>query len=160
MAKAVHGIKNVETIGGHVKYSIEEVFGMSSIVAKMKEIPELTAIKGCTGNQIMEAQKALDMAFPEEYIDYVKAFGCIDFIATEWTGLNIEGRLNTVTATLAERKTNPAFPRGFFVLEDLAMDMKKVIVNEAGEVFLIQGDSREKICNSISDYLAICRKRA
>ena len=157
--REVHGIRNVETIGKHVKYSMEEVFVMSNIVAKMREIPELCGFKACTGKQIMEAQETLDMTFPEEYIDYVKAFGCIDFTATEWTGLNIEGRLNTVTATLAEREVNPAFPRNFFVLEDLAMDSKKVIVNEAGEVFLMQGGSREKICNSISDYLDMCRKR-
>lgn len=160
MERAAHGIGNVEIIGERVKRSIEEVCIMSNIVAKIKEIPELTAIKGCTVKQVVEAQEALNMVFPEEYIDYVRAFGCIDFIATEWTGLNIKGRLNTVEATEAERSINSAFPRGFFVLEDLAMDAKKVIVNEKGEVFLLQWDSLSKLCGSISEYLDLCRRRA
>ena len=133
---------------------------MRDIVAKMKEIPELTVIEGCTNRQIKEAQEALNLTFPEEYMDYVKAFGCIDFTATEWTGLNIEGRLNTVVATKTEQSVNPAFPRGFFVLEDLAVDAKKAIVNEGGEVYLLQRGRWSKICDSISDYLDICRKRA
>lgn len=133
---------------------------MSDIVAKMKEIPELAVIEGCTNRQIKEAQEALNLTFPEEYMDYVKAFGCIDFTATEWTGLNIEGRLNTVVATKSEQSVNPSFPQGFFVLEDLAVDAKKAIVNEAGEVYLLQRGRWSKICDSISDYLDLCRKRA
>ncbi len=126
------------------------------IVDKIKKIKDLNFIDGCSDEQIKEAEKLLKLKFPKEYIEYVKEFGCIDFGATEWTGLNIEGELNTVEATLAEKKYNDSFPDNFFVLDDYHIDAKKIIVNESGEVFLLQYDNLTKVCNTISDYLDVC----
>lgn len=127
-----------------------------SIVDKIRLIDGLYHIAGCTDAQIEEAEKLLDLKFPMEYIDYVKGFGCIDFGSTEWTGLNIEGELNTVEATLSDKEYNKFFPDKFFVLDDYHIDDKKIIVNEIGQVFLLQYEKIEKICESISEYLEIC----
>ena len=108
-----------------------------SLIEKISKIDDLGYIDGCSEEQIKEAEELLDLKFPNEYVDYVKKFGCIDFGATEWTGLNIAGELNTVEATLAERKYNDSFPKKHFVLNDYHIDAKKIIVNEAGEVFFI-----------------------
>ncbi len=126
---------------------------MIDIVEKMQNIDDLSYIEGCSEKQIKRAQKALGIVFPSDFIKYVKMFGCIDFGATEWTGLNIKGRLNTVEATKKERQKNKNFPKGFFVLENLGIDGKKVIVNEKGEVSIIQYDSITPLCNSIIEYL-------
>lgn len=132
---------------------------MSNIVEKMKKIPDLSAIKGCSVKQIKDAQNALNIIFPDEYIEYVKAFGCIDFGSTEWTGLNIKGRLNTVDATRQEMSVNPDFPKGFFVLENLGIDAKMAIVNQKGEVYILQYDKKTYLCDSISVYLDKCIER-
>lgn len=129
---------------------------MADIVEKMKQIKDLCGIKGCSDEQILEAQEQLNLIFPKEYVDYVKEFGCIDFGSTEWTGLNIKGRLNTVDATKKEQNVNTAFPKGFFVLEDLNIDARKVIVNESGQVYYLQYEKIEFICEAISEYLDIC----
>jgi len=129
---------------------------MVSIVDKIKQIAGLGAIEGCSLKQLRDAQKELGITFPEEYVDYVRNFGCIDFGSTEWTGLNIEGRLNTVYATKNEQSVNESFPTGFFVLENLGIDAKLIIVNEVGKVYLLQYEKKELICNSISEYLDIC----
>lgn len=129
---------------------------MSRIVDKIQKIPDVSAIKGCTQEQINEAQKELGITFPPEYIDYVRQFGCIDFGATEWTGLNIEGRLNTVYATKQEMSVNPDFPKGFFVLENLGIDAKRIVVDADGKVYILQYDKLEQICDSISGYLDKC----
>ncbi len=126
------------------------------IIEKMKSIEDLGYIDGCSDEQIKEAEELLDLKFPREYIEYVKEFGCIDFGSTEWTGLNIEGELNTVEATTTEKKYNDSFPAGCFVLDDYHIDAKKIIVNESGEVFLLQYDNITKVCNTISDYLDVC----
>ena len=132
---------------------------MNGIVEKMKKIPDLSAIKGCSDEQIREAEAALGIVFPKDYTDYVRAFGCIDFGATEWTGLNIRGRLNTVDATKAEMDVNKDFPPGFFVLENLGIDAQKVIVNQQGEVFLLQYEKVTPLCGSIPEYLDMCIKK-
>lgn len=129
---------------------------MSRIVDKIQKIPDVSAIKGCTQEQINEAQKELGITFPQEYVDYVRQFGCIDFGATEWTGLNIEGRLNTVYATKQEMSVNPNFPKGFFVLENLGIDAKRIVVDADGKVYILQYDKLEQICDSISEYLDKC----
>lgn len=130
-----------------------------NIVDKIKDIPDLNHAKGCVTSQIKDAQAALNMVFPEEYIDYVKAFGAICFFGTEWTGLNVQGYLNTVEATKMEKSVNESFPDGFFVLEDMGIDAKKAIVNEKGEVFVLQREDKEMLCKSISEYLTICIAR-
>ena len=132
---------------------------MSNIIEKMKSIKDLYGIKGCSISQLREAQEQLDLVFPDEYIDYVREFGCIDFGATEWTGLNVKGRLNTVEATKKEKSVNVAFPKGYFVLEDLNIDARKVIVNESGKVFYLQYDKIKFLCDSISENLDICIER-
>lgn len=129
---------------------------MGNIVEIIKNIPGCSAIEGCTKEQIQEAQDALDILFPDEYIAYVKEFGCIDFGSTEWTGLNIKGRLNTVTATKQEMDVNAFFPKGCFVLENLGIDAKRVIVNEKGEVYILQYDKKTYLCGSITEYLDMC----
>ena len=129
---------------------------MSNIVDKLKAIPDLSALKGCSMQQVEEAQAELGLTFPVEYVEYVREFGCVDFGATEWTGLNIKGRLNTVEATKSEMSVNADFPKGYFVLENLGIDAKRVIVNEKGEVYLLQYEKKTYLCGSISEYLDMC----
>lgn len=130
---------------------------MSTIINLMEGISDLSSMRqGCSETQLIEAEKQLGMKFPRDYVEYVRKYGCVDFGSTEWTGLNINGRLNTVVATQKEMSVNPAFPEKHFVLEDLNIDAKKIIVNEEGEIFLLQYDKRKKMCNSLVEYLKLC----
>lgn len=131
---------------------------MSLITNKINTIPDLDSLKGCTDEQIKDAEKSLGMKFPQEYIDYVKAYGCISFGSYEWTGLNVKGRLNTVEATQQEMRDNPNFPDKCFVLENTGIDAKYIVVDEDGKVYLLQGAKRLLLCNSIADYLDMCLK--
>ena len=63
---------------------------MASIVEKLNEIPQMYHAKGCTDEQIQNAEQALGISFPEDFQAYVKAYGAISFYATEWTGLNVD----------------------------------------------------------------------
>ncbi len=132
---------------------------MSNIVEKIKNIEGVSYINGCTLNQIKDAEKQLGLTFPNEYIEYVLEFGCIDFGSTEWTGLDIDGRLNTVTATEKEKSVNNNFPPKHFVIEDLCIDAKKIIVDEDGKVYCLQYEDLTPICDSLSEYLDICLKK-
>lgn len=131
-----------------------------SIVDEIKKIPKLYHAKGCATSQIMEAQKKLDITFPEEFIDYVKKYGAISFFGTEWTGLNVEGYLNVVEATKQERNINDDFPEDCFVIENQGIDGLVTVVDEKGVVYSVQYDKKEFLCNSLSEYLSICEDRA
>lgn len=130
-----------------------------NFIEKIHAIPNLCHLSGCKTNQIKAAQKELDLEFPDEFIDYVKEFGAISFLGTEWCGLNVEGYLNVVDATKSERELNKDFPKGFFVLENQAIDGILIIVNAKGDVYSYQkGNSPILVCHSISEYLDICLK--
>lgn len=131
-----------------------------NIIEKIKNIPNLHHLKGCTDIQIEEAQKELNLKFPAEYVEYVKAYGVISFYGTEWTGLNVNGYLNVVETTKEEKSRNKDFPNDCFVLENLGFENVLTIVNEKGNVFTIQiGKSPVSVCNSLSEYVDICVKR-
>ncbi|MBF1213384.1 SMI1/KNR4 family protein [Fusobacterium pseudoperiodonticum] len=132
---------------------------MTLIIEKINKIEKLYHTEGCSFKQIKEAQLELGITFPDEYIDIIKKYGAISFYGTEWTGLNVGGYLNVVSATKQEREMNSAFPLDCFVLENQGIDGLIIICNEKGEVFSIQYSKIEKIYSSISDYLDECIKR-
>lgn len=119
----------------------------------MRSIQGLFQIGGCTDEEIDAAQKALGIVFPQEYVDYVKAFGAVSFAGAEWTGLHVKGYLNVVEATEQEKSVNPDFPKDCFVLENCGIDAILTVVDQAGRVYSLQRDRREKLCDSLSDYL-------
>lgn len=131
-----------------------------SIVETIRNVPKLYHVKGCTDQQILEAEKDLNLKFSKEYIDYVKEFGAISFYGTEWTGLNIDGYLNVVQSTKQERDLNVSFPKDCYVIENEGIDGIIIASNENGTIYSIHYENVEKICNSLSEYLAECLKRS
>ena len=129
-----------------------------NIIEKIKKIEDLdTNLKGgASEEQIIRAEKRLELKFPEEYKDYVKKFGTISFLGNEWTGLNVDGYLNVVNMTEEERALNKFFPKKYFVIENIGVDRMLIISNEKGEIYTIQYDKIKFLCNSLSEYLDIC----
>ncbi|CAM3218561.1 SMI1/KNR4 family protein [Vagococcus fessus] len=128
---------------------------MTNIVEELSNIEDIFYVGGCSDSQLKEAQELLGCTFPDDYIRYVEEFGCISFDAVEWTGLNIEGRLNVVTATETERELDPNFPEKYFVLENLGIDGKMILLNEEGYVYLFQQGTTKLVADSLLDYLSL-----
>lgn len=132
---------------------------MSNIIDKIKKIPNLYHIEGCSNQQIEKAQEALGIKFTEEFKDYVKTFGAISFYGTEWTGLNVEGYLNVVEVTKQEREFNSDFPSDCIVIENQGIDGVLVVMNETGKIFTVQYEKQDFLCDSLLKYLDICIDR-
>ena len=132
---------------------------MSGIVDMIQTIPNLRHSQPCSREQLEAAQEELGLVFPPEYVEYVTTYGDIRFYATEWTGLNVKGYLNTVETTKEERELNEDFPKGFFVIENLGIDGKLAVVNESGEVFVLQYERMTPLCGSLTSYLRFCMAR-
>ncbi len=132
---------------------------VSNIVNKLNGVPNLLHLEGCVTSQIKEAQKVLNLEFPLEYIEYVKMFGVVSFYATEWTGLNVEGALNVVDATIRERQLDRTFPQKYFVLENVGIDGILTLMDESGKIYSYQCGNKALLCNSLEEYLDICLAR-
>lgn len=129
---------------------------MMNVIEKINGIPDLQHLEGCTNKQIEDAEKALGISFPDDYIAYVKAFGAISFYDTEWMGLNVDGYLNVVNATKQERELNPSFPPNFFVIENKGIDGLIVASDEQGHIYSVQYESLTMICETFGEYVDLC----
>ena len=129
-----------------------------NIVEKIKKIKdlEITSNGRASEEQIIRAEKRLNLKFSEEYKEYFKEFGAISFFGNEWSGLNIDGYFNVVNITEDERVLNESFPKKHFVVENIGVDSIFIISNEDGKIYSIQYDKIEFLCNSLSEYLDIC----
>lgn len=132
---------------------------MERIVEEISKIPKMFHAKGCSDEQVKEAEKTLKIIFPKEFVAYVKEYGAISFFATEWTGLNVGERINVVDVTKKERELNSAFPKDCFVLENQAIDGIITIVDSEGKVFALQHDKKVLLCDTILEYLKNCINR-
>ena len=108
-----------------------------NIVEKIKKIDDLDIISnnGASEEQIIRAEKRLELKFPEEYKDEVKEFGAISFLGNEWTGLNVDGYLNVVNMTEEERALNEFFPKKYFVIENIGVDRMLIISDEKVKIY-------------------------
>ena len=130
-----------------------------SIVETIRRLPDLYTTGGCTAEEVQQAQERLGLTFPRPFVDYVRTFGTISFYGTEWCGLHVTGYLNVVSATLEARSLYPHFPGGFFVLEDLRMDGKQIIVNGLGQVYALDPRSATYLFETMEQYLECCIRR-
>ena len=129
-----------------------------NIVEKIKDL-EITSNGRASEEEIIRAEKRLNLKFSKEYKEYIKEFGAISFFGNEWSGLNIDGYFNVVNMTEDERALNESFPEKYFVVENIGVDSIFIISNEDGKIYSIQYDKIEFLCNSLSEYLDICLKR-
>jgi hypothetical protein len=135
---------------------------MNSIVEKLEQLGQenrLYHLQGCSAEQIAQAQEALQIIFPEEFVDYAKKYGAVSFYATEWMGLNVPEALDVVRATKAERTQNPDFPADCFVLENLGIDGIIAAVDQKGKVYAVHYEQKKLLCNSMTEYLEVCIAR-
>ena len=126
----------------------------------MKEVLEQISNKfkihkgnGASADEVKAAEDQLGVAFPEEYVQYLRECGILSFGAHELFGLGVSGYLNVVEATEKERKIGRGLPAGCFVIENLRIDGVLIVMDAMGNVFLIQGDAKRQIASSFVAYL-------
>lgn len=130
-----------------------------NLIEKIEKIENLYKMKGCSTEEIVNAEKELNLNFSKDYKEYLEKFGSISFYATEWTGLNIGGVFNVVIATKQERELSEKFPKDYFLIENIAVDNILIIGNEKGEIYSYQNGKKEILCKNLLEYLDICIKR-
>lgn len=133
---------------------------MSKIVEKLNAVPNLFHLTGCVTSQIKEAQKSLNLEFPAEYMEYVKTFGAVSFYGTEWAGLNVDGNLNVVTATMQERHLDSNFPKDCFVVENVGIDGLLTLMGQNGKIYSYRRGKKNFLCDTLCEYLDICVSRS
>lgn len=125
---------------------------MKKIVDVISMNDSLEYIGGCSELDIENAEKLLNVKFPDTYKEILRKFGVITFGSHEWFGLNISGYLNVIESTLAERKINDLFPSDCFVLENLGIDGLMILIDSYEIVYEWNGSQKKKINDSLLKY--------
>lgn len=130
-----------------------------NIVDKINTIEDLHHGKPASSKQITDAQNELGLKFPKEFIEYVKEFGNISFDGSEWCGLNVSGRLNTVNATKQERKLNEDFPKDCFMIENQGIEGLVTVMSTHGTIYDVRYSTKKEVCSSLTTYVDVCIKQ-
>lgn len=107
------------------------------------------------GNEIVEAEKVLEVKFAEEYKEYLCSFGAASIYGHEFTGICDVERLNVVAVTKEERELNPFVPQEFYVVEQLNIDGIVIWQSEDGSIFMsMPSNIFKKINESLLEYIS------
>ena len=114
---------------------------MSDFIQKIKA-SNLACGRGCTEEQLMDAQNTLGLTFPQDFADYLLTFGIID----GWTGIGQRGKTgkeiskedNTVTRTLMEREVNHDFTKIMFLFLTQVMRQSVLPLMKTGRYILLR----------------------
>ena len=109
---------------------------------------------GATDEEILKAEKRLNLVFAEEYKSYLQKFSYTIIDSHEITGICSGKRLDVVKVTEEERSFNSFVPSNLYVIEQTHIDSIVVWQNEKGEIFQSYPNGNiTKIFDSLSDYL-------
>lgn len=125
-----------------------------TLIDRMKEEEGLLTMRPATKEQILNAEKQLELHFAKDYIAYLESFGAASFADHELTGICLSERLNVVDATMRARKRYPKMPLSYYVVEELNID--HVIVVQDSQAMIYEYGPRDKakeLFNSFEEYL-------
>lgn len=113
-----------------------------------------------SGNPVVEdeikmAESKLDVKFARDYKDYVKKYGFVCFDGHELTGICKAKRLDVVSVTEKEREYFENIPKDAYVIEQAHIDGIVIWQTSNGKIYQSQGNSFEKICDSLAEYIGL-----
>ena len=127
---------------------------MKTTIEQIQQKYKLFHAAGCSVDQVVEAEKALNLKLSDEYRRYVLDYGAISFDSYEFTGLNVDGYLNVVEVTLQERNLRSDFPQNGFVVQQLGIEGIIIVQDETGAVFeMNEAGGQHQIANSFAEYI-------
>lgn len=126
---------------------------MLDVIKKIDEKFKLYKTTGASDELIGEAERQLNLSFPEDYKEYLSTFGAISFGSTELTGLNIDGYANVVSVTLKEAQRNKSFPKGSIVLENTGIEGLLLLQQSDGEVYEWHNGKKGTTFKGLREYL-------
>lgn len=127
---------------------------MKDIIQTINNLENMRFIKPVSMEQIIKAEKELDVNFADDYIKYVKKYGVISAKGIELTGVTNYKRLSVVSVTKRERNINPNIPANMYVIENIAIGGIIVLQDKMGKVYTVTPSKIPKlICNSLSEYI-------
>ena len=127
---------------------------MSDFVKLLNSKPDFFMLSAATEEQIIQAERELDLKFSEEYREYLSTFGVVSIFGHEFTGICKSPRLNVVDVTISERQRNPLVPLEYYVVEQANIDRIVIWQSQTGEIYQsAKNTAPVKLFQSLCEYL-------
>lgn len=129
---------------------------MNSIIDLLKKKNFFICEHGATPAEIEEAQKALNLAFADDYRTYLRECGTASYEGHELTGIGRDINLDVVKATVNNLKKNPKVNLPLYVVEETHIDGIVIWQAPDGQVYQTNMESEPfKIAENLSEYIQL-----
>lgn len=119
----------------------------------LRNSEDLDTLYGASDERINEAEKQLNLAFSDEYREYLKAYGLASANGHEFTGICDSPRLDVVSVTKKARSEFSSIPDGFYVVEKAGIDGIMIWQEKTGTIIMTKPHSAPvTIGNSLVEY--------
>ena len=127
---------------------------MMEVIKQIEAKHKVYHLSGCGVEEVIAAEKALELTFSEEYRNYLMNYGAISFGSHEFTGLGVDEYIDVVLATKEEKKLNQGIPNDCILIENLGIEGILILQDSNGVIYSLDEKGRlEKIANSFSVYM-------
>lgn len=127
---------------------------MSLLTEKLSSMRVFRSRTPATKEQILQAERQLELNFSKEFRNYLLELGCASIYGHEFTGLCTSSRLDVVQVTLLQRELNKHIPFNWYVIEDLNIDGITVWQDPDGNIYSkLPYSPPQKVANSFLEYI-------
>lgn len=126
-----------------------------SFVKLLKKDEDFASMpNGATEEEIISAEKELELSFSKEFISYTKELGCASADGHEFLGVVKHKRLSVVEQTIQAREEIPHLPLSFYAVEVSGDDGIVVFQDRDGKVYGASAQHKvTKLAESLEEYL-------
>lgn len=126
-----------------------------NIIDTLKKKEMIICSGSVTSDRIAEAEKALGLAFADDYKEYVSRMGSASFIGHELTGISVAQRVDVSAATLRNRELFPEVPSDWYVVEEANIDDIVLWQDSTGCIHQTQPNREPQIiASSFAEYVS------
>lgn len=127
---------------------------MGKVIDSLKNKSDLISGKPVSKEDIIKAERELDVSFAKDYIEYLENFGFACYDSHEITGICKAKRLNVVDVTKKELNYVSNVPEGAYVIEEAHIDDIVIWQVKNGNIYQSQGNKAViYLCDSLDEYI-------
>ena len=110
--------------------------------------------KGADEDQIVAAERRLDLCFSADYREYLSSVGLVMYDGHELTGLGGDDRTDVIKVTSESRQVFEDVPADWYVIEQIGVEDLTIWQSSSGKIYQIaENKKKQQICKSLIEYI-------
>ena len=127
---------------------------MNDIIITIKALRGLRSLNAASNDEIVEAEKQLNLHFSDEFKQYMAEFGAIYSETIELKGIAKTPGYNVVAFTTMVREACPNIPKNFYAISETGYN--GVVICQDGNGFVYEWKPNDEVAcvaSSLNEYI-------